>query len=60
MKEILKKVYYFLVAIAWIFATIGSTAYLFFYHVPQFGVANLLLAAMAFPFAYDKAKKLLA
>lgn len=59
MNNILKKLYYFLVACVWVFATIGGTAYLFFYHLPHFGVANILLAAMAFPFVYDKVKKLL-
>jgi hypothetical protein len=54
--ETLKKIYAFFVCIVWAFATIGSTAYLFYHHLPQFAVATIALSAMAFPYAKKQFK----
>lgn len=56
--ENLKKFFAFIVCIVWAFATIGATAYLFYYHQPQFAIATLALSAMAFPYVKSKAKML--
>lgn len=42
-----------------VFATIGCTAYLFYFHKPLFAVACLCLAAMAAPFVIERVKELL-
>lgn len=60
IKETLRKFYAFAVVCVFILATIGGAAYLFFYKEYLFGVVNLLLSAMAFPYAWKQAKNLLA
>lgn len=40
-------------------AVIGGTAYLFYDHHILFGVTNILLAVMAFPFIRERFKDLL-
>lgn len=57
--ETLKKIYCILCIIVAVFATIGGTAYLFYYHQPHFAIANLGLAAMAVPFVIERVKELL-
>ena len=52
--ENLKKVMAFIICIVWVFATIGSTAYLLYYGKPQFAVASLAVSAMAFPYVRNK------
>ena len=44
----------FIICIVWVFATIGSTAYLLYYGKPQFAVASLAVSAMAFPYVRNK------
>lgn len=56
--ETLKKIYAFIVCIVWAFATIGSTAYLFYYHQPHFAIASLCVSAMSFPYVRGKFKEL--
>lgn len=56
MSDSLKRLISFLIVVTYIFAVLGGTAYLFYFHVPQFGVANIALAAMAFPFFRDHFK----
>lgn len=48
-----KKIYGFLVLLVWLFATIGSAAYLFYFKEYHFGITNLLLSAMAFPYVKE-------
>lgn len=52
-----KGLFAFLAICVYAFAVIGGTAYLFADHHAIFGVANLLLAAMAFPFVREQIKK---
>lgn len=46
----MRKIFDFVVLILAILAGIGGTAYLFFDRHILFGIANLCLVAMAFPF----------
>lgn len=48
MKAI-KQILTFILLIAAVLAIIGGTAYLFYDHHALFGVANILLAGLAFP-----------
>lgn len=57
--ETLNKIFAFIVCIVWAFATIGSTAYLWYYGQPHFAVASLAVSAMAFPFVRGKFKQLI-
>lgn len=58
-KFYLKKFYAFFVICAYILATLGGTAYLFFDKHYVFGVANILLAAMATPYMVKQFKSLI-
>lgn len=49
---------FFIIAIAFL-ATIGGTAYLLYDHHILFGIANICLAAMAFPFVKERVKRLI-
>ena len=55
----LEKFYAFAVLCIAFLAAIGGTAYLFFDGHALFGVVNVLLSAMAFPYVRDEFKKLL-
>lgn len=55
----LEKLYAFAVLCVAFLATIGGTAYLFFDHHSLFGVTNILLCAMAFPYVKEKFQKLI-
>lgn len=57
--ETIKKIVYFLAAFAYVMAAIGGTAYLFYFGKPQFGMLNICLAAMAFPWVKKAVKELL-
>ena len=57
--ETLRKFFCFFYAAVALFATIGCTAYLFYFGKPLFAVACLCLAAMAAPFVYTCVKELL-
>lgn len=57
--ETLRKFFAFLCACVAVFATIGCTAYLFYFHKPLFAVACLCLAAMAAPYVVARVKDLL-
>ena len=57
--ETLRKFFCFLCAIVAVLAAIGGTAYLFYYHQPVMGIANLCLAAMAAPYVIARVKELL-
>lgn len=50
----MKKFYAFAVLCVAVLAALGGTAYLFYFGKPVFGIANLALAAMAFPFVKEK------
>lgn len=58
MKTLEKFIAFAVVCIATL-AAIGGTAYLFFDGHALFGVANILICAMAFPFVRDEFNKLL-
>lgn len=55
----LKKFYAFAVVCIAFLATIGGTAYLFYDHHGLFGVTNIFLSAMAFPYVKEKFKELI-
>lgn len=55
----LRKIFNFIAAFAAVMATIGGTAYLFYYGQPLFGVLNLCLAAMAAPWVLEAVKDLI-
>lgn len=57
--ETIRKFFYFLAVCVAVFATLGCTAYLFYYRQPVFAVACLCLAAMAAPFVVKCVKALL-
>lgn len=57
--EALKKIYSFAVICAAFLAAIGGTAYLFYDHHAIFGVVNILLAAMAFPYIKERFQDLI-
>lgn len=57
--DILGKIADIAIIAAAILATIGGTAYLFYDHHILFGITNLCLAAMAFPFVKDAVKDLI-
>lgn len=59
LKLFAKKLYSFLVVCAYVLATLGGTAYLFFDKHYLFGVVNLLLAAMAAPYMVKQFKSLI-
>lgn len=50
----MKKIFDFGVVCVYILALVGGTAYLLVGHNYLFAVANVLLAAMAFPYAKEK------
>ena len=50
----LEKFYAFAVLCTASLAAIGGTAYLFYDHHGLFGVTNILLCAMAFPYVKEK------
>ena len=52
----MKKFYAFAVLCAAVLATVGGTAYLFYEGHVLFGIANLLLAAMAAPYVVKEIK----
>lgn len=52
------KVFCLAVIIVYLFAAIGCTWYLFYFHKPLFGAACILLAAMASAFAWPRFKEL--
>jgi len=52
MKELLS----FIIVCLYVLCSIGSTAYLFYYHKPLFAVSTIALAVMAFP-TFKKAWK---
>ena len=52
----LKKIYDFLVIIVFILASIGGTAYLFYFKQYLFGVTNIALVAMAVPYLISRIK----
>ena len=49
----------FIVICVFILASIGSTAYLYYFKKPLFGTVNIGLVAMALPFAIDCLKNML-
>lgn len=53
------KLFAFAVLCVAFLAAIGGTAYLFFDHHALFGVTNILLCAMAYPFVKEQFKKLI-
>lgn len=55
----MRKIFDFVVLILAILAGIGGTAYLFFDHHILFGITNLCLVAMAFPFIKARFKDLI-
>lgn len=55
----MKKIFDFAILVVAILAVIGGTAFLFHDRHALFGVANICLAAMAFPFIRDIIKDLL-
>lgn len=55
----LEKIYAFAVLCTASLAAIGGTAYLFFDHHGLFGVTNILLCVMAFPYVKEKFQKLI-
>jgi hypothetical protein len=57
--ETIRKFFCFICAAVAVFATIGCTAYLFYFGKPLFAVACLCLAAMATPFVIERVKELL-
>ena len=52
----LKKIYDFLVIVVFVLAAIGGTAYLFYFKQYLFGVTNIALVAMAFPYLISRIK----
>lgn len=54
MKDTFKKLFAFAVLCTAVLATICGTAYLFYDHHYLFGVTNICLAAMAFPYIKQK------
>ncbi len=52
----LKKIYDFLVIIVFVLASIGGTAYLFYFKQYLFGVTNMALVAMAVPYLISRIK----
>ena len=52
----LEKFYAFAVICTAFLAAIGGTAYLFYNHHGLFGVTNILLCAMAFPYVKEQFK----
>ena len=52
----LKKIYDFLVIIVFVLASIGGTAYLFYFKQYLFGVTNIALVAMAVPYLISRIK----
>lgn len=57
--ESLKDILAFIICIVWVFATIGSVAYLFYYGLPHFAVASLAVSAMAFPYVREQAGRII-
>lgn len=57
--ETLRKLFSFFCICIAVFATIGCTAYLFYFHKPLFAVACLCLAGMAVPFVIKQVKNLI-
>lgn len=55
----LEKFYAFAVLCTAFLAAIGGTAYLFYDHHGLFGVTNILLCAMVFPYVKEKFQKLI-
>lgn len=55
----LEKIHAFAVLCIAFLAAIGGTAYLFFDHHGLFGVTNILLCAMAFPYVKEKFQKMI-
>lgn len=55
----LKKIFDFAVICVAILSVVGGTAYLFYDHHILFGIANLCLAAMAFPYIRERVKEML-
>ena len=55
----LEKFYAFAVLCTAFLAAIGGTAYLFYDHHGLFGVTNIILCAMAFPYVKEQLKKLI-
>ena len=49
----------FIVLCAFFLASIGSTAYLYYFKKPLFGTVNIGLVAMALPFVIDCLKNML-
>ena len=58
-KTILLKIAAFICCCVFTLATIGGTAYLFYFRKPLFGVVNILLAGMAVPFIITQVKRIL-
>lgn len=58
-KTILLKIAAFICCCVFTLATIGGTAYLFYFKQTLFGVTNILLAAMAVPFIITQVKRIL-
>ena len=52
----LKKIYDFLVIIVFVLASIGGTAYLFYFKQYLFGATNMALVAMAVPYLISRIK----
>ncbi len=59
MKPEIKKLYAFALLCVYILAVIGGTAYLFYDHHILFGVTNLGLSAMAWPYFHKVVKEAL-
>lgn len=59
LKLFARKFYCFLVICAYVLATLGGTAYLFFDKHYLFGVVNIALAAMAAPYMVKQFKSLI-
>lgn len=56
----MSKIIDFFILVIAVLAAIGGTAYLFYDHHILFGIANLCLAAMAFPFLKERYKDMIA
>lgn len=56
MKPELKQLYAFILLCVYVLAVIGGTGYLMYDHHILFGVTNLGLAAMAWPFFFKTMK----
>lgn len=57
--ENITKIYDFAVLVVAILAAVGGTAYLFYDGHTIFGIANIFLVAMAYPFVSSRLKDIL-